>query len=57
MAERGNVLVMWGGSEVTVVTSHSYGKGDARWGGVRWCVCYKRNDIVRFSDRDDCHLF
>jgi len=49
--------VMWGGSEVTVVTSHSYGKGDARWGGVRWCVCYKRNDIVRFSDRDDCHLF
>jgi hypothetical protein len=51
------VLVMWGGSEVTVVTSHSYGKGVVRCGEVRWGVCYKCNDIVWFSDHDDCHLF
>ena len=35
MVERANVLVILGGSEVTVVTSHSYGKGEGvGWGGV-----------------------
>ena len=52
VAERGNVLVMSGGSEVTVVTSHSYGNGG--WGGGG---CYKLNDRVRCSDPDNCHLF
>jgi hypothetical protein len=36
VTERGNVLVMWRGSDVTVVTSHRHGNGEGGGVGVGW---------------------